>query len=132
MFHNDKNNLKGKRKAYYCKECANSKGRKWHKNNGDSESVKRKKRDRYFLRNYNITVNEYEELLAKQNYECQICKVKLLSYGNGTHLDHCHTSGKIRAILCTNCNRGLGHFQDNVEFLKRAVDYLQQHTLNED
>ena len=85
--------------------------------------------NRYLLRNYNITLAEYEQMSAAQGHKCYICqgegflmaswhKVKLV-------VDHCHTTGKVRGLLCHNCNRALGLFQDSPESLKRALDYLE-------
>ncbi len=81
---------------------------------------------------HGLPLEKYEEILAQQNSICAICKVKLLSSGSGTHLDHSHKTGKLRAFLCTNCNRGLGHFQDNIENLLAAVDYLATHNQSDD
>jgi hypothetical protein len=63
-------------------------------------------------------------LLAKQNNQCGICHKHLLWPDKDTCLDHDHKTGKVRGILCSRCNRGLGHFQDNVESLRQAVTYL--------
>ena len=46
-------------------------------------------------------------------------------------IDHCHDTGKVRGRLCSNCNRALGLFQDNVEFLESATQYLKVHSANE-
>jgi len=43
-----------------------------------------------------------------------------------THLDHCHKTGRIRGVLCNNCNTGLGKFYDDIELLKTAINYLQK------
>ena len=84
------------------------------------------RRESYFKLKYGITLEKREELLKQQDYKCAICFTELLKNGGATHIDHCHSTGKIRGMLCTNCNRGLGHFQDNKEFLMRAVKYLEQ------
>ncbi len=96
----------------------------------EDPQYKEEKRISYIKNRHGISAEEYEAMLVVQEYSCAICKVKLLSRGHGTHLDHSHKTGKLRAMLCTNCNRGLGHFQDNTEFLKVAIDYLNSH--NED
>lgn len=69
--------------------------------------------------NHNLEYKDYLVLLNKCNKKCQIC--------SGTDrlvVDHCHTSGKIRGILCSNCNSALGQFSDNVEYLGKAIEYL--------
>ena len=72
-------------------------------------------------------MQEYEDKLASQKFECAICKVKLPTSGPITHLDHDHKTGLLRDFLCTNCNRGLGHFQDSPELLRLAAQYLDTH-----
>ena len=74
------------------------------------------------VRKYDITADEYDEMLGCQDGGCKICgksfeRVKLA-------VDHDHNTGKVRGILCENCNRGLGMFKDDPELLKSAVQYL--------
>jgi hypothetical protein len=77
-------------------------------------------------KNYGISQEDYDQKLAYQNYGCAICgkeaKTRKLS------VDHCHTTGKIRDLLCGPCNTGLGQFQDNPELLILAADYLRKHS----
>lgn len=84
---------------------------------------------RYLMRNYGITIDDYYSMLKEQNALCAICgqegfvmkkehKLKLV-------VDHCHTTGKVRGLLCHNCNRGLGLFQDNTGYMLNAVKYLE-------
>lgn len=87
-----------------------------------------------FLRyRYGITVKDFQALILQQNNKCAICKNKLDIQDNGVQrsknvaVDHCHTSGKVRGILCKNCNVGLGFFKDSVENLNAAILYLKQH-----
>jgi hypothetical protein len=72
------------------------------------------------------------KLIHLQGRKCAICGVKLTTNRRGksrstAHLDHCHKSGKIRAVLCTLCNVGLGSFRDNTVFLRAAAKYLTKH-----
>lgn len=60
----------------------------------------------------------------KQKDKCAICSAPL---GKSPHVDHCHSKGHIRGLLCNNCNVGLGLFNDNIGSLKAAVVYLKQH-----
>ena len=79
---------------------------------------------------YGLTLHAYEEKLMAQDNKCAICEIALLPQGSGTHLDHDHKTGYIRDFLCTNCNRGLGHFQENINFLEHAINYLKAHNRN--
>jgi hypothetical protein len=65
-----------------------------------------------------------EELLVVQKNVCALCK-KGESSGKQLSIDHCHTTGKIRGLLCSRCNLGLGLFKDNQEVLAAAIKYLQ-------
>lgn len=89
--------------------------------------------ENYLQREYKINYAEYTEMLQNQNEKCAICgsegfkmqahhKIKLV-------VDHCHSTGRVRGMLCHNCNRGLGLFQDSVEFLQSASSYLQKTSL---
>ena len=127
-FHKDKKNVKGKGLAHYCKVCANEKTRKYNADNLHNPDYRRKKKQSYVKVRYGISLDEYESLLIDQNNSCAICKTHLPSSGFFTHLDHDHSTGKIRNFLCTNCNRGLGHFQDSQEILMAAIEYLKAHT----
>ena len=57
---------------------------------------------------------------------CPICSAALVFGGRtGAHVDHDHDTGKVRGVLCCNCNPGLGHFDHDVDVLQRAIDYLK-------
>ena len=129
-FHKDKKNLRGKGLSYYCKDCANSKSRLWNKQNSHTVEYKQSKQNTYFKHKYKFTLEERTQLLRTQNNQCAICGINLNESGTHTHTDHDHFTGKVRGILCTNCNRGLGHFQDNKEFLMNAIRYLDTHTVD--
>lgn len=79
---------------------------------------------------FGLTWEHYTELLKKQNNVCAICKQPetKLDYRSkkvlNLSVDHCHTTGKVRGLLCADCNRALGMFQDNTEILKNAIIYL--------
>jgi len=80
---------------------------------------------------YGLDYETYLELLESHNNVCGICKkpeTAISSYGTPRRLtvDHCHETGRVRGLLCDNCNRGLGHLQDDVSILKSAIEYLGQ------
>ena len=68
-------------------------------------------------------VNEQDYLNLMKITNCQICD-KELTENKHKCIDHCHTTGIIRGVLCNNCNRGLGHFADNISNLQLAIQYL--------
>ena len=88
--------------------------------------------DAYLKRCYGIDTKEYFRLYNLQNKLCKLCNkegFKMLQ----THklklvVDHCHKTGKVRGLLCHNCNRGLGLFKDDVSSLLRAIKYLESAT----
>lgn len=83
-------------------------------------------------RKFGISFSEYHALLKAQGYRCEICRCKLESSRYTKFaVDHCHKTGKLRGLLCTNCNTGLGLFKDSEERLSSAIKYLQKNT-NED
>ena len=78
---------------------------------------------------YSMTREQYDTLKDKAGGRCEICQTTLergSRSGNGEAIDHCHTGGHVRGLLCHNCNKGLGNFKDNQEFLASAIKYLQE------
>jgi ubiquitin C-terminal hydrolase len=65
----------------------------------------RAKRDRFLRSTYNITVDQYDEMLAAQGGGCKICGASSTTYS--LHVDHDHETGKVRGILCATCNTAL-------------------------
>jgi len=111
-------------------------------NNPDyHKSYREKNKDRlrithlkwYLEKNFKLTLDQYNQMLKEQNGVCAICgknetnidgrskKNKRLS------VDHNHESGKIRELLCDKCNQGLGLFQENIDTLLNAINYLKKH-----
>jgi hypothetical protein len=76
---------------------------------------------------YGITTAQFDDLLAAQGGKCAICGTSdWPGKGNRPHVDHCHTGGGVRGILCHFCNLGLGNFRDDPERLRRAIEYLER------
>lgn len=77
---------------------------------------------------YGMTLEEYEGLVKSHAGKCAICGGEGFELVPGQKslvvIDHCHATGKVRGLLCHNCNRGLGLFKDSVESLKSAIKYL--------
>ena len=77
-------------------------------------------------KNYGITIEEYDLLLEQQDNKCAICGTNTPGGKGRFHVDHDHTSGAIRGLLCSSCNIGLGHFKDDPEILILAAEYLSR------
>lgn len=74
---------------------------------------------------YGINAERYEAMLTQQGGGCAICGVPQGSRrGERLAVDHCHHSGRVRGLLCANCNRGIGLLEDRPERLRRAAEYL--------
>ena len=66
-------------------------------------------------------------MLEKQNNKCAICKKDRNIFKKRLCVDHCHSTGKIRGLLCTNCNQGIGHLKDDLNIIKSAIRYLEEY-----
>lgn len=125
--------LAHQRQIHHDKIRANA--RNYYKKNSERIKASQKQRrkinklhyDDLRLKNtYGISLSERNDILAKQDWKCAICGTSLL--GRKINIDHDHNTGKVRGILCNGCNRGLGFFDDNIENLKNAIKYLENHT----
>lgn len=87
----------------------------------------------YYIRCYGITEDDFEAIKKGQDFKCALCGGEgfVMDNGKNTHeklvVDHDHTTGKVRELLCHNCNRALGLFKDNPELLRKAAGYLEKH-----
>lgn len=104
-----------------CVEC---------KRNGDRLSnLKAGKRYRV-KKEYGLTVEQVDKIAATQDNKCAICN-DLLGSLHHVQIDHCHTTGKIRGLLCINCNWLLGKSRDDPSLLRAAAAYLERTKENE-
>lgn len=104
-------------------------GREYTKKNRSKLSVKYRK---YRLMvEYGLTLEDYDAMLLRQRGRCALCGAKRSGRNDGAagalHVDHCHATGVVRGLLCHNCNMMLGHAKDNIELLRKAMEYLQAH-----
>jgi hypothetical protein len=77
------------------------------------------------IRMYGISVEDYERMLAEQDGGCHICGKKPEGK-RALDIDHDHTTGKVRGLLCSNHNRALGLLNDDIKLMLRSVEYLVQ------
>lgn len=158
-YHENKDKIDRKKKKAYMKEYRLRNLDKWKRTPEQQAKVNARRRERYaqdpefrkreieqskkyrqdnlhkkyayeLKTKYNLTVEEYEQMLVKQEGKCAICgrsenvdlfksrgKIKL-------HVDHCHKTGVVRGILCSSCNLGIGKFRDDPQLLLNASIYL--------
>ena len=79
----------------------------------------------HLRRTYNLTLEQYEVMLREQHNNCLICRTTFTE-DNKPHVDHCHTTNKVRGLLCCSCNFLLGYSKDNINILEGAIKYLQE------
>ena len=77
------------------------------------------------LGNVGMTYDLYEQMLIDQNNKCAICNLEHTNIKK-LHVDHCHNTGKVRGLLCSNCNNGMGKLGDSIERLELVINYLKQ------
>jgi hypothetical protein len=73
---------------------------------------------------YGLTKQQFEAILISQNGVCDICKIPT---ADSLLVDHCHSTGKVRGLLCNRCNSALGYVRDNTEIIGRLSDYIKKH-----
>jgi hypothetical protein len=79
----------------------------------------------HIKRNYGINFDEYESMLKKQGGVCAICaSPPPKKHKQRLSIDHCHTTGRVRGLLCDACNQGLGLFKDSPELMLKSISYL--------
>ena len=79
-------------------------------------------RKSHLITKYGITPEQFDKMSEDQQGSCAICGLKTTLY-----IDHDHATGKVRELLCWNCNVGLGHFRDSQGTLLLAAEYLKKH-----
>jgi len=118
-YFNDKQKYDGKRPD--CKVCNTLQCTAWNRANKD--------RHRYYSIKhlYGVTQEIEQQMLYDQDNSCAICKINFSLLSKKFCIDHCHDSGNYRGLLCEKCNQGLGKFNDNIEYLKSAILYLEKY-----
>lgn len=122
---------------YTCKQCGSDlpktrQGRRAYCSDPCKEAWnywdRRAKHRERWLKKYDMTVAEYDAMLAAQGGGCAICgstDPKGRAGSRYFHVDHCHSTGQVRGLLCAPCNLGLGAFRDQPDLLISAIDYLK-------
>jgi hypothetical protein len=106
-----------------CKACNCARANKWRTE--DPERYQNSK----LQSTYGISLAEYKEMEAAQNGRCMVCGE---APDGGFVVDHCHSTGKVRALLCKFCNIGLGCFFDRTDVLANAVEYIKKYRCSDE
>ena len=116
-----------------CKECYKEiQRKKYHDLTIDQQRNRRKNnscnnpeyRKKYKLKsNYGLTVEDFSAMLLEQNNKCKICECEM----DSPQVDHNHTTNKVRALLCRNCNTSLGLLKEDTKVLHNMISYIHDH-----
>jgi hypothetical protein len=112
-----------------CKQCYDQSPKRLEARRVQSKRHKIRIAKYYLKHKYNISIEEYDRKLYEQNKQCAICGRNNTGHKNQKMMlvDHCHKTGRVRGLLCSKCNRGLGQFDDNPELMLLAVEYLRRY-----
>lgn len=97
--------------------------KEWRLKNWEKYATKRA--DQRLRVRYKIGLKDYDRMSKEQNNVCAICGDKVTD--KRLRVDHNHTTGKVRGLLCVGCNIGIGAFKENINFMLSAVKYLQRY-----
>jgi len=110
-------------RRHTCKECWKQSHSAWKRQYRKDRP--REHADARLKREYGISLEDYENLMARQRGRCAICYKKAKGPTN-LHVDHDHGTGDVRGLLCQNCNLALGLFKDSIKRLGVAIQYLRE------
>lgn len=82
-------------------------------------------REYHIKRKYGLSIDQYNDMICAQDGKCVICGYLFGQRKGDISVDHCHSTNKVRGLLCDLCNRGLGYFKDDVQALSNAINYLK-------
>lgn len=121
-FHKDSNGRLGKRAS--CKTCDLDRHRLYRSTNPT----------RYVdyvieqnLRRFNLSLEDYNKMLEAQDFKCAICRKDQGTFSKRFAVDHCHTSNKVRSLLCINCNTALGLLKEDAKTITSLLEYIHLH-----
>jgi len=117
-FYNSKSGEHGKH--HYCKVCHSKLAKRCYSHEKSSK--------RQVFRRYGLSLEDVDKMFLSQDKKCKICQTqntKILVHG-GLYVDHCHESGKVRGLLCRDCNMMLGLCKDKTDILYNAIVYLNK------
>lgn len=125
----DKNKQRAYGRAYYHrnKERKLASNKIWMQKN--KEYRKGYSWGKFLNRKYGITIDQYNALFEIQKGCCAICGLHQENFKKKLYTDHNHETGKVRGLLCVNCNMLIGHAREKHDILLKSVEYLKTHEL---
>jgi hypothetical protein len=136
-------NLEAKRQRYLADPAVvKARVKRWQQENPErlnayrrarrlEPEVKERERAGHLKRKYGMTIEQYLAMLAAQGGGCFIC-TRPPREDSSLHVDHDHSTGTVRGILCFACNNALADFQEDTQLLRKAIDYLATHANQEE
>jgi hypothetical protein len=125
--HSDMTENYWQQRKYYCRSCRGDTAKKVYWKNPEAKLAYRRghlNRVIMLKHRYNLSLEDWNNLLIKQNGACAICK-EVPESPECLKVDHDHETNVVRGLLCNGCNTGLGSFKDNPNSLKNAITYIQ-------
>ncbi len=109
-----------------CKDCVRSDHKARYLNNREERLRKQRLSQRlYTAKKFGLTPDCLAKLYEVSNGCCEICGITEEDHGKYLAIDHCHKTGEVRGLLCMQCNTALGNFNDDLDRIKKAMEYLQ-------
>ena len=118
-----KTDKKPGQRHYVCKTCTKKRLKV-----SPSQSPERK-RELHLLRTFNLTLEQYDQMVKDQDGKCAICGTTEPGGKHDNkhwHIDHCKETGVVRGLLCSNCNTGIGLLKHNLQLLLSSIQYLSK------
>jgi hypothetical protein len=126
-FHRNRSRHDGR--AHYCKPCNLAWKRVDYQKHRPRRIASSRRQSLRVM--YGLTPEDWERMLREQAGGCAICGAGVSDRRWARlHVDHCHVTGVVRGLLCSNCNIGLGMFDDDTERLRTAIQYLDKETIS--
>lgn len=117
-----------------CKACNHERAAQWRGANRErfNELARQRRNTRWERLNhvrkkFGLTAEQYEAMEIAQGYACAVtsCRRPFAELNRQPHVDHCHVTGKVRGLLCHQCNQALGNARDDVGILQGLINYLE-------
>ena len=122
--HKKKKRQYGKQYRETHKEEIKQRNKRYLKTHG--EEIRKRDKLRSRIKKYGITIKQELEMLEKQENKCAICGKKLSNLTEA-NIDHDHSTGKVRGLLCNNCNTAIGMLRETPELFDKAKEYILKH-----